>query len=46
MNKKSNWCQYLPGLMIAVFAAGLSMVLGKAVLSLDLVYLPSYVVSC
>ena len=31
MNKKSNWCQYLPGLMIAVFAAGLSMVLGKAV---------------
>lgn len=31
MNKKSNWSQYLPGLMIAVFSAGLSMVLGKAV---------------
>ena len=31
MNKISNWSQYLPGLMIAAFAAGLSMVLGKAV---------------
>lgn len=31
MNKISNWSQYIQGVMMAALAAGLSMVLGKAV---------------
>ena len=31
MNKISNWSQYIPAVMMAALAAGLSMVLGKAV---------------
>lgn len=31
MNNKTNWSPYIPGVMIAAIAAGLSMLLGKAV---------------